>query len=109
MFVDKQRPFNQESESKKMNSTAEFREAVKDGKLEEAERFLNKVASAPEEFPQFDARWLDHRQRELFQAFNGRNDWAGAKRVIEATKSLESKQGRIRRLEELSGKTYVEI
>ncbi len=97
---------NNEKKQEKMKSTAEFREALEAGKLESAESFLKEVASNPENFPNYDERWLDHRSRELFQSFYKIQDWQGAKRVVEATKDPRSKEGRVARLEELSGLNY---
>ncbi len=102
-------PENQQEKEEKMKNTADFREALGQGNLEAAEEFLKEVASNPENFPQYDDRWLDHRQRELFQAFYKREDWQGAKRVIEATRDPHSREGRIKRLEQLSGLRYEEI
>lgn len=85
-----------------INDTTSFREALHAGKLAEAEAFLMKVHSNPKEYLNYDDRWLDHRQRELFQLLLADLDWQGAKRVIEATKSYESIVGRIARLEQLS-------
>lgn len=98
-----------ESREKMIKNTADFREALDGGRLEEAESFLNKVASNLDQFPQYDARWLDHRQRELFQAFYKAEDWQGAKRIVEATQDPRSKEGRKARLEELSGLNYDKI
>ena len=92
-----------------IRNTNQFREALSSGHLEEAENFLTKVLSDPEQFPQYDARWLDHRQRELFQAFYQQGDWLGAKRIVEATKDKISQEGRKDRLEELSEMDYDEI
>jgi len=109
MFKEEFSTNNQEKGESVMKNTAEFRAALDDGQLEEAESFLNEVASNPDQFSQYDERWLDHRQRELFQAFYGEKDWEGAKRVVEATKDPRSKEGRVNRLEELSGIAYEEI
>ena len=100
---------NQEQEEKVMKNTAEFRNALNENRLEEAERFLTEVASNPDKFSQYDARWLDHRQRELFQSFYKEEDWQGAKRVVEATADIRSRDGRKFRLEELSGISFEEI
>jgi len=98
---------NQERKGEAMKNTAEFRDALNSGRLAEAENFLNKVASNPNQFPQYDERWLDHRQRELFQAFYKVKDWQGAKRVVES--DSRSQEERKARLEELSGMNYDEI
>ncbi|HAM88647.1 MAG: hypothetical protein US83_C0012G0004 [Candidatus Falkowbacteria bacterium GW2011_GWC2_38_22] len=92
-----------------MKNTMEFRKALDKGKLLEAEKFLTDVAVNPEKYPQYDDRWLDDRQRELFQAFYKVENWQGAKRVVEATKDVYSKRGRKARLEELSGLKFEEI
>ena len=109
MFKENIIPNKQESEDNKMKNTTEFRNALEKGNLEEAEKFLIEVAAKPDKFPQYDDRWPDHRQRELFQAFYKTKDWPGAKRVIEATKDPGSQEGRISRLEELSGLKFDEI
>lgn len=100
---------NHEKKENAMKNTAEFRDALNQGRLQEAEGFLNEVANNPEQFPQYDDRWLDHRQRELFQEFYKIKDWQGAKRVVEATNDQRSKDGRKAKLEELSGMKYDEI
>ncbi|MFP4514618.1 MAG: hypothetical protein ACLFNO_01275 [Parcubacteria group bacterium] len=100
---------NQEKPEDKMKNTNEFREALSTGKLEEAEQFLQNVFENPENFPNYDERWLDHRQRELFQSFYQMQDWQGAKRIVENTKDVGSQEGRKARLEELSGLKYEEI
>ena len=98
-----------EKKEEKMKNTTEFREALETGNLEGAESFLKEVTSNPESFPNYDKRWLDHRSRELFQAFYKIQDWQGAKRVVEATEDQYSKAGRVARLEELSGLNYDSI
>ncbi len=100
---------NQEKREEIMKNTAEFREALETSNLSESENFLSEVALNPEQFPQYDETWLDHRQRELFQAFYKVEDWQGAKRVVEATKDVSSRDGRIARLEELSEMNFDEI
>lgn len=109
MFRDSISTNDQEREEKAMKKTAEFRSALAGGRLKEAEKFLSDVAITPDQFPQYDDRWLDHRQRELFQEFYKIEDWQGAKRVVEATKDPRSKSGRIARLEELSEMKYEKI
>jgi hypothetical protein len=109
MFSEKNFTNNQEKKENEMKNTGEFRKALETGSLNEAENFLSEVASNSEKFPQYDQRWLDHRQRELFQSFYKIQDWQGAKRVIESTVDVLSQQGRKARLEELSGLNYDEI
>lgn len=109
MFKEGSISNDHEKKENEMKNTAEFRSALEAGKLNEAEDFLNSVANNPDKFPQYDDRWLDHRQRELFQEFYKIKDWQGAKRVIKATKDQLSKSGSTARLEELSGMKYDEI
>jgi|AntRauTorcE11897_2_1112592.scaffolds.fasta_scaffold07256_4 hypothetical protein len=109
MFSEKNFSNNNEKLEKMLNNTENFREALESGNLVEAENFLNDIASNPEKFPQYDERWLDHRQRELFQSYYKAEDWQGAKRVVEATADSQSQEGRRNRLEELSGLKYDEI
>ncbi len=103
MNIEKE--INQERREKVIKNTAGFREALDNGKLQEAEEWLKEVSK----LEKYDDRQLDHRQRELFQAYNKAQDWAGAKRIIEDTQDQRSKEGRKSRLEELSGKKYEEI
>ncbi|PLX28128.1 hypothetical protein C0583_02755 [Candidatus Parcubacteria bacterium] len=53
--------------------------------------------------------WYDHNSRALFQAYCKICDWVVAKAVVNITVKPGSKEGRIKRLEELSGMTYGEI
>ncbi len=92
-----------------MKNTTDFREALDKGQLEEAEKFLNEVFLNPDQSPQYDKRWLDHRQRELFQSFYKKEDWRGAKRIVEKTEDERGREGRKNRLEELSGMDYKDI
>ncbi|MCD4694337.1 hypothetical protein K8R62_03190 [bacterium] len=106
MFGEKISDEQYERRETEMKNTTDFRKALDGGNLAGAEDFLNEVLLDPDKFSQYDERWLDHRQRELFQAFYKKEDWKGAKRIIEKTKDLRSKEGRINRLEELSGMNY---
>ncbi len=99
----------EDKEKMEVKNTDTFLKALENGDLAVAEDFLNDVASHPERYPNYDARWRDHRGRELFQAFYKREDWTGAKRVVEATEKPLSKEGRKKRLEELSGMKYEDI
>ena len=96
-----------------ITNTEEFKIALEKGRLKEAEKFLLTAQKNPNEYqPQLGIdvhEWIDHRQRELFQAFYRQEDWQGAKRIIEATEKDISKKGRIARIEELSGMNYEDI
>lgn len=108
-FKQKLKKEGQEMEKQTIESTINFKEAVEGGELEKAEKWLSKIKENKNEFPQYDDRWIDHRERELFQAYYKAEDWTGAKRIVEASANPASKEGRIRRLEELSGTKFNEI
>lgn len=91
-----------------IESTAGFTQALEAGRLEEAEKWLEAEKANPTK-PGHDQHWADHRERELFQAYYQRKDWVSAKRVAENSVQDSSKQGRIQRLEELSGLSYDQI
>ncbi|OGY88570.1 MAG: hypothetical protein A2677_01315 [Candidatus Komeilibacteria bacterium RIFCSPHIGHO2_01_FULL_52_14] len=91
-----------------ITDTASFRAALETDP-DQAEGWLATVQANPGKFPQYDDRWLDHRQRELFQVRCKAKDWPAAKRIVEATKDPHSKEGRTKRLEELSSKLYEEL
>jgi len=88
--------------------TADFYQAVAQGKLQEAEAWLEAEKSKPTT-PGHDKRWADHRERELFRVYCARRDWISAKRVVESSIFNSSRQGRIRRLKQLSGRPYHQI
>ena len=91
-----------------VEDTASFRAALESAP-EQAEQWLNQVKANRVKFPQYDDRWIDHRERELFQAYCRTADWSAAKRVAEATSDPKSKEGRARRLQELSGIVYEQL
>ncbi|PLX25532.1 hypothetical protein C0580_02310 [Candidatus Parcubacteria bacterium] len=88
-----------------IESTTSFQEAIANGSLEQAETWLEEAKN----LEQYDDRWLDHRERDLFKAYYQAEDWIGAKRIVEKTKNPDSQAGRKARLEELSGMKYEEI
>ncbi len=92
-----------------ISTTSEFQTAIAAGQLEAAETWLNGIRLNPENWPQYDARWLDHRERELFRALCKAHYWSGAKRIVEVTADPTSKIGRLNRLEELSGLKYDQV
>ena len=100
-----------ESKAEKMEikNTDGFHVAIEKGGLEAAENFLAGVKSGRERWKQYDDRWVDHRERELFQAYYTKQDWTGAKRIVESSLKEMSKEGRKKRLVELSGMKYEEI
>ena len=80
-----------------IESTSSFKEAIAAGNLAQAESWLDQAQS----LEQYDDRWVDHRERELFKAYYAIEDWVGAKRIVEKTKNPDSQTGRRHRLEDL--------
>lgn len=88
-----------------INSTSDFQKAIEQGLLAQAEEWL----LAQEIGKKYDERWRDHQERALFKAYYAKQDWASAKRIVELSIKPKSKEDRIKRLQELSGKNYEEI
>jgi len=113
MFLkNKENIFEKKEEEKRMENTQDFKKALEQGRLQEAEDFLLEVQADKEKFAEKFGdvvRWLDHRQRELFQAYYKKEDWTGAKRIVEATEDPQIKFNRAARLADLSGLKYEEI
>jgi hypothetical protein len=100
-------PGENQAERVEIKNTTSFQEALESGNLETAENWLDKIkAERPENY---DDRWIDHRERELFKAYYAQEDWASAKRIVEGSIKPDSKEGRKTRLEQLSGQPYDEI
>ncbi|GEM_PF-1719592 len=100
---------NVEKKEGGIKNTAEFEAAIESDLLDEAENFLESVKSNRELFKQYDDRWIDHRERELFKAYCGKEDWSSAKRIVDGSISANSKEGRKKRLADLAGAKYEEI
>ncbi|MBT4349418.1 hypothetical protein HOD19_01400 [bacterium] len=94
-------------EKVEINSTASFQEALASSDLETAESWIDKIKTERPE--NYDDRWIDHRERELFKAYYGQEDWAAAKRIVEGSIKPDSKEGRKNRLADLAGQNYDEI
>lgn len=92
-----------------INNTAEFETAIENGRIDEAEKFLEDVKNNREEFNQYDDRWVDHQERKLFKAYYTAKDWASAKRIVESSILDSSKEGRKKRLADLSIMKYEDI
>ena len=99
-------PENQ-AENVEIKNTGSFQKAIESGNLEAAEAWLNTIkAERPENY---NDRWFDHRERELFKAYCENQDWTSAKRIIESSIKSDSKTGRINRLKDLSQIKYEDI
>lgn len=97
----------QRAEQIEIKNTASFQEAITAGNLEQAEAWLDNIkATRPENY---DDRWIDHREREIFKSYCEKQDWFGAKRIVESSLKEDSKSGRKERLAQLSGQAYESI
>lgn len=85
----------------KINDTATFQEAIGAGKLTEAAAWLERVKSDPK----YDARWLDHRSRELMRAFCDAEQLDEAEKYIDYAQSEEGRRGRREKIERLRNQT----
>ncbi|MCB9802638.1 hypothetical protein H6761_01285 [Candidatus Nomurabacteria bacterium] len=104
---DGEMPVDEQKELGEIRDTNSFQKAIESGNLELAETWLNKIKTERPE--NYDERWIDHRERELFRAYYGEQRWVDAKRIVENSVKSDSKQGRADRLAELSGIKYEEI
>ncbi len=75
------------------------------GMIEEAEKWFESNKNNNN----YDSNWRDERERNFFQYYHKKQDWGNAKRFVEMAEKKDSKEGRIKRLKELSGKNYNEL
>lgn len=85
-----------------------FLQALENENLDKAFAFLEQIYKILPENPSQED-WYDQKSRKLFQAFYNVKDWKNSKAVVELTPKTASKEGRIKRLEELSGMNYDKI
>lgn len=97
----------QDAEKVKIIDTASFQEAIYAENLEQAEAWLNNIKANPPE--NYNDRWIDQRERELFRAYHEAGDYVSAKRIVESSINAASKTTRIARLAEVSGQAYESI
>lgn len=90
----------EKKEKMKINNTATFREAIQAGKLNEAATWLEKTKSDPK----YDARWLDHRSREIMRAFCDAGQLDEAEKYIDYAQSEEGRRDREKKIERLRNK-----
>jgi hypothetical protein len=96
-------------ELNQLKNTSDFRDALDKEVPEAAGSFLKELKNNREKHLHYDDRWFDHREREVFKNYCQRGDWFAAKRIVESSLDVRSKEGRMKRLEELSGIKYEEI
>jgi len=85
-----------------ISSTSSFEKAINNNDVQKAEDWLNNIKNNPNEFPQYDERWVDHRERALFKKYCSEEDWEKAKRIANSSIKESSKEGRLARINELS-------
>lgn len=95
-----------------LKNTKDFQKAIESGDIQQAEEFLSDVKNNREKYPNYDDRWIDHRERELFKAyrtkagaaqdeeekdrlFNCANDIIENMTASEHSGNVKSRQGRI--------------
>ena len=91
----------EDKEKMEINNTGTFQEAIEVGSLTEAAAWLEKVKSDPK----YDARWLDHRSREIMQAFCDAGEMNEAARYIDYAQNEKGCQGREEKIKHLREET----
>ncbi|MEA1962726.1 MAG: hypothetical protein U9M94_00630 [Patescibacteria group bacterium] len=86
----------------KFKDTAEFLNLIKQNDLSKAEESLEYVKKNRAEYPDYDDRWVDLRELDLFRAYRKSENHDCANQTIENmdkdnehSKKCDSKQGRI--------------
>ncbi len=93
---------NQEKKEKmEINDTATFQEAIESGNLQEAAAWLERVKSDPK----YDARWLDHRSRELMRAFCDAGQLDEAEKYVDYAQNEKGRRGREEKITRLRNQT----
>lgn len=87
----------EEKEKMEIKNTGTFQEAIGAGNLNEAVVWLEKVKSDPK----YDARWLDHRSREIMGALCDAGKLDEAEKYIDYAQSEEGRHGRKEKIERL--------
>ena len=82
-----------------IKNTVSFQEAIRAGNLTEAAAWLEMVKSDPK----YDARWLDHRSREIMKAFCEAGQLGEAEKYIDYAQSDEGRRGRKEKIDRLRG------
>lgn len=89
----------EEKEKMEINNTTSFQEAIDAGKLDEAAAWLEDAKNEP----RYDARWLDHRSREIMRALCDTGQLDDAEKYIDYAQSEEGRRGREKKIERLRG------
>jgi len=92
---------SEKKEQMEINDTATFQEAIESNNLQEAATWLERVKSDPK----YDARWLDHRSRELMKAFCEAGQLNEAEKYINYAQSEDGRNGRAEKIARLRKQT----
>lgn len=92
---------NNTEQEKGIENTRGFQEAITSGDTAKAEVWLKENSNNEK----YDARWLDHRSRDLFRAYRDSGDFEGAQRMIDILPDNDSKKGRIKNLKDVMAST----
>ena len=87
----------EEREKMEIKDTNSFQQAVESGQLDEAAAWLEKTKTDPK----YDARWLDHRSRELMGALCDAGRLDEAEKYVEYAQSEEGHRGRQAKIDRL--------
>ena len=86
----------------KFKNTTEFLNLIKQNELHKAEDGLEYAKKNRAEYPNYDDRWVDHRETDLFRKYRESKNSDCANQIIENmnennehSKKYDSKQGRI--------------
>lgn len=91
----------EDKEKMEINNTSSFQEAIETGDLTNAAAWLEKVKSDPK----YDARWLDHRSREIMQALCDAGQLDEAAKYIDYAQNEKGRHGREGKIKHLREKT----
>lgn len=89
----------EKKEKMEIKNTASFQEALKTENLTEAAAWLERVKSDPK----YDARWLDHRSREIMKAFCEDGQIDEAEKYVDYAQNEEGRHGREEKIKRLRG------
>lgn len=102
--IDEAEPIKPRQEGKEqmeINSTKTFQEAIRSGNLAEASAWLENAKSDPK----YDERWLDHRSRELMNAYCDKGELDKASEYIGYAQTPEGCQGRREKIDHLKNQS----
>lgn len=83
-------PQQEGREQMEIRDTASFQESIQAGLLDEAAAWLETAKNDPK----YDARWLDHRSRELMRALCDAKRLDEAEKYVDYAQTEEGRRGR---------------